>query len=274
MTVAETRPLPPPVELPPPPWPARLRHGVSDALALTWRDLLVWSRVPMFLVFSVVQPVMFVLLFRYVFGGAINVPGGYVDYLMPGIIAQSAAFASFGTAISLAREMQRGVIDRFRSMPMARSAVLIGRLVADTLRMILTVLVLLVVGYGVGFRFHNGWLPAVVMIVLAVVFGLAVCTVSAAVGLALRDEESVGSFGLIWLFPLTFVSAAFVPVASMPGWLQAFAVNQPVTIVIEEMRSLASGGPLALHAWQSAVWLVGIVSAFIPLAVRAYRRPG
>ncbi len=256
-------------------WPLRLRFGVSDALALTWRDLLVWSRVPMFLIFSIVQPVMFVLLFRYVFGGAIpvRVPGGYVDYLMPGIIAQSAAFASFGTAISLAREMQRGVIDRFRSMPMARSAVLLGRLVADTLRMILTVLVIMIVGYAVGFRFQNGWVPALVMMVLAVVFGLAVCTVSAFVGLALRDEESVGSFGLIWLFPLTFVSAAFVPVTSMPGWLQAFAINQPVTIVIEEMRSLALGGPLALHAWQSAVWLVGLVVVFVPLAVRAYRRP-
>ncbi len=256
-------------------WPLRLRFGVSDALALTWRDLLVWSRVPMFLIFSIVQPVMFVLLFRYVFGGAIpvRVPGGYVDYLMPGIIAQSAAFASFGTAISLAREMQRGVIDRFRSMPMARSAVLLGRLVADTLRMILTVLVIMIVGYAVGFRFQNGWVPALVMMVLAVVFGLAVCTVSAFVGLALRDEESVGSFGLIWLFPLTFVSAAFVPVTSMPGWLQAFAINQPVTIVIEEMRSLALGGPLALHAWQSAVWLVGLVAVFVPLAVRAYRRP-
>ncbi|MDA8267358.1 MAG: ABC transporter permease [Actinomycetota bacterium] len=264
-----------PVTVDQPAWPLRLRFGVSDALALTWRDLLVWSRVPMFLVFSIVQPVMFVLLFRYVFGGAIpvRVPGGYVDYLMPGIIAQSAAFASFGTAISLAREMQRGVIDRFRSMPMARSAVLLGRLVADTLRMILTVLVIMIVGYAVGFRFQNGWVPALVMMVTAVVFGLAVCTVSAFVGLALRDEESVGSFGLIWLFPLTFVSAAFVPVTSMPGWLQAFATNQPVTIVIEEMRSLALGGPLALHAWQSAVWLVGLVVVFVPLAVRAYRRP-
>ncbi len=274
MTAAAGRPLPAPLTIAPRPLGIRLRHGVSDALALTWRDLLVWSRVPMFLVFSVVQPVMFVLLFRYVFGGAIKVSGGYVDYLMPGIIAQSAAFASFGTAISLAREMQRGVIDRFRSMPMARSAVLVGRLIADTLRMILTVLVVMLVGYAVGFRFRNGWAPALGMVVLAVVFGLAVCTVSAAVGLALRDEESVGSFGLIWLFPLTFVSAAFVPIASMPGWLQAFAVNQPVTIVIEEMRSLALGGPLALHAWQSAAWLGGMVAVFVPLAVRAYRRPG
>lgn len=252
----------------------RIRWGVADTFTLTRRDFLMWLRVPAFLVFAVIQPVMFVLLFRYVFGGAIpvNVPGGYVNYLMPGIIAQSAAFASFGTAIALARQMQRGIIDRFRSMPMARSAVLLGRLTADTVRLTATVLVILGVGYAVGFRFQNGVVPAVLMMVLAVVFGVAICTISAFVGLAIRDEESVGSFGLIWLFPLTFVSAAFVPIASMPGWLQAFAKNQPVTIVIEEMRALALGGPLVLHAWQSALWLAGIFACFVPLAVWAYRR--
>ncbi|HWG73303.1 MAG TPA: ABC transporter permease [Acidimicrobiales bacterium] len=256
-------------------WGDRARWAASDGLALARRDLLVWLRVPAFLVFTIVQPVIFVLLFRYVFGGAIrvNVRGGYVNYLMPGIIGQSAAFASFGTAIGLAREMQRGVIERFRSMPMARSAVLVGRLSADAVRMTVTVLVILAVGYAVGFRFENGVVPAVAMVVLGVVFGLCVCCISAFVGLAIRDEESVGSFGLIWLFPLTFVSAAFVPISSMPGWLQAFANNQPVTAVIEEMRALALGGPLTQHAWQSALWLAGILVVFIPLAVRAYRRP-
>jgi len=252
----------------------RARWAVSDGLTLAHRDLLVWKRVPTFLFFTIIQPVIFVLLFRYVFGGAItvHVPGGYVSYLTPGIIAQSAAFASFSTAIGLAREIQRGVIDRFRSMPMARSAVLTGRLAADTLRMAVTVVVLLAVSYAVGFRFHNGLVPAVLMAVLAVVFGLTICCVSAFVGLTIRDEESVGSFGLVWLFPLTFISSAFVPVHSMPGWLQAFANNQPVTIVIQEMRGLALGGPLALHAWQSAVWLGGILAVFVPLSIRAYRR--
>jgi ABC-2 type transport system permease protein/oleandomycin transport system permease protein len=157
-------------------------------------------------------------------------------------------------------------------MPMARSAVLLGRLAADTLRMGVTLLVILAVGYAVGFRFQNGVVPAIVMMLLGVAFGATICTVSAYVGLAIKDEEAVGSFGLVWLFPLTFVSAAFVPVASMPGWLQGFATNQPVTIVIDEMRSLALGGPLVLHAWQSAVWLLGIMAVFVPLAVRAYRR--
>lgn len=252
----------------------RVRRGLSDTVTLTRRDLMVWFRNPAFLFFTIIQPVMFVLLFRYVFGGAIpvKVRGGYVSFLMPGIIAQSAAFASFGTAISLARQLQKGVIDRFRAMPMARSAVLLGRLVADTVRLAATVLVILAVGYAVGFRFQNGFLPALWMVILGVAFGVTICTVSAFVGLAIKDEESVGSFGLVWLFPLTFVSAAFVPVQSMPGWLQAFANNQPVTTVIDEMRALALGGPLTLHAWQSAVWLAGIAVVFVPLAVRAYRR--
>jgi ABC-2 type transport system permease protein/oleandomycin transport system permease protein len=252
----------------------RVRFGLADTITLTRRDLLIWFRNPAFLFFTIIQPVMFVLLFRYVFGGAIpvKVQGGYVNFLMPGIIAQTAAFASFGTAIALARQLQRGVIDRFRAMPMARSAVLLGRLTADTVRLIVTVLIILVVGYAVGFRFHNGFVPALLMVVLSVMFGVVICTVSAFVGLAIKDEESVGSFGLVWLFPLTFVSAAFVPVASMPGWLQAFAKNQPVTTVVDEMRGLALGGPLGLHAWQSALWLAGIVAVFVPLAVRAYRR--
>ncbi|HLI16212.1 MAG TPA: ABC transporter permease [Acidimicrobiales bacterium] len=262
------------LEIPGAPLARRLRLGLVDSATLTRRELIIWLRNPAFLFFTIIQPVMFVLLFRYVFGGAIPVPvpGGYVSFLLPGIVAQSAAFASFGTAISLARQLQRGVIDRFRAMPIARSAVLVGRLMADTLRLAVTVLVILAVGYAVGFRFHDGVVPAVLMVVLGVVFGAVICTISAFVGLAIKDEESVGSFGLVWLFPLTFVSSAFVPVPSMPGWLQAFAKNQPVTIVIDEMRSLALGGPLELHAWQSAVWLAGIAAVFVPLAVRAYRR--
>jgi ABC transporter DrrB family efflux protein len=262
------------LDVPSPPAARRFRLGLSDMGALTHRDLLIWLRNPAFMFFAVVQPVMFVLLFRYVFGGAIpvNVPGGYVDFLMPGIIAQSAAFSSFGTAISLARQLQKGVIDRFRAMPMARSAVLLGRLAADTVRLIVTLLVILGVGYAVGFRFQNGPVPALMMMVLGVALGVVICTVSAYVGLAIKDEEAVGSFGLVWIFPLTFVSSAFVPVQSMPGWLQAFAKNQPVSIIIDEMRSLALGGPLGLHGWQSVVWMLGIVAVFVPLAVRAYRR--
>ena len=250
------------------------RWAVSDTLVITRRNLLVWLRVPAYIMFTVIQPVMFVLLFRYVFGGAIpvRVTGGYVNFLMPGIIAQSAAFATFSTAIALAQELKKGVIDRLRSMPMARSAVLTGRMGADTVRMLVTILIIVGVGYAVGFRFLNGFGPAVAMVVLATVFGIAICTIAAFTGLAIGDEESVQAFGLIWLFPLTFVSSAFVPISTMPGWLQAFASNQPVTYVINTMRSLALGGPIAADLWKSIAWLAGIFIVFVPLAVRAYRR--
>jgi ABC transporter DrrB family efflux protein len=251
------------------------RWAVSDTLAITQRNLLVWMRVPAYIVFTVIQPVIFVLMFRYVFGGAIAVPGirgGYVSFLMPGIIGQTAAFATFGTAIALAQELKKGVIDRLRSMPMARSAVLAGRLVADTARMTITILIVLAVGYAVGFRFQNGVGPAILMIVLAVVFGVAICVIAAFTGLAIGDEESVQAFGLIWLFPLTFLSSAFVPISTMPGWLQAFANNQPVTFVINTMRALAIGGPIEANLWKSLAWLAGIFIVFAPLAVRAYKR--
>lgn len=252
----------------------RFRWAVSDTLTITRRNLLVWMRVPAYLVFTVIQPVIFVLMFRYVFGGAIpiNGPGGYVNFLIPGIVAQTAAFASFGTAIALATELKKGVIDRLRSMPMARSAVLAGRLVADTGRMTVTILIIIGVGYAVGFRFIKGFGPAVAMILLAIVFGVAICCISAYTGLAIGDEESVQAFGLIWLFPLTFLSSAFVPIATMPGWLQAFANNQPVTYVVDTMRALALRGPVAANLWKSIAWLAGIFIVFVPLAVRAYRR--
>jgi ABC transporter DrrB family efflux protein len=249
------------------------RWAVTDTLTITRRNLLVWMRVPAYIMFTVIQPVMFVLLFRYVFGGAIKVPGtNYVNFLLPGIIGQTAAFATFGTAIALAQELQKGVIDRLRSMPMARSAVLAGRLVADTARMFVTIVIVVGVGYAVGFRFQNGPGLAIGMIVLATVFGLAICCIAAYTGLAIGDEESVQAFGLIWLFPLTFLSSAFVPISTMPGWLQAFANNQPVTYVIDTMRALALGGPMQANLLKSIAWLAGIFIVFVPLAVRAYRK--
>jgi ABC-2 type transport system permease protein/oleandomycin transport system permease protein len=262
----------------------RVRWAYEDTLVITKRNLLSWLRVPSYIVFTVVQPVMFTLLFRYVFGGAINlggfVPGGYVNYLIPGVIAQTAGFASFSTAIGLSRDLQRGGIDRIRSMPTARGAFLAGRLVCDVLRLLLTVLVMVGVGYAVGFRFSNGFGNAVLMVILAAFLGLAVCCVSAFIGLAVKDEESVQAFGLIWVFPLTFVSTAFVPVASLPTWMRGFANHQPFTVVINAMRVLALGHnvqhivtqSLASSTWQSLAWLFGIIIVFTPLATRAYKR--
>ena len=251
-----------------------MSYAAADTWVMAKRNLLVWARVPAYLVFTIVQPMIFTLLFRYVFGGAIPVdlPGGYVSFLLPGIIGQTAAFASMATAISLAVEVQKGVVDRLRAMPMARSAFLAGRLLADLARMTITILVIVAVGYLVGFRFSNGFGPAVGMVALAIALGFAVCLVSATVGLWLKDEESTQAFGLIWLFPLTFVSSAFVPVQSMPGWLQVFANNQPITHVVNALRSLALGIPMGDNLWLSAVWLVGIVIVFVPIAVRTYQR--
>jgi ABC-2 type transport system permease protein/oleandomycin transport system permease protein len=249
--------------------------AANDAWVLTKRNLTVWARVPAYLVFTVVQPTIFTMLFRYVFGGAIptvGFPGGYVNYLLPGVIGQTAAFATMATAISLAIEAQKGVIDRLRVMPIARSAVLLGRLAADGVRMLITLLVIIGVGYAVGFRFQDGAGSAVAMVALAEAFGLTLCVVSMFIGLALRQEEAVQAFGLIWLFPMTFVSSAFVPVVTMPGWLQAFAVNQPVTHVINALRSLALGTPMGDNLWLSLVWMAGTVLVFMPLAVRAYKR--
>ena len=249
--------------------------AASDAWVLTKRNLTTWARVPAYIVFTVVQPTIFTLLFRFVFGGAIptvGIPGGYVNYLLPGVIGQTAAFATFATAIALAIEAQKGVIDRLRVLPIARSAVLVGRLAADGVRMLITLLVIVAVGYLVGFRFQNGAGSAVAMVALAEALGLSICVVSAFIGLAIRQEEAVQAFGLIWLFPLTFVSSAFVPVATMPGWLQAFAVNQPITHVVNALRSLALGTPMGDNLWLSLVWMAGTVAVFMPLAVRAYKR--
>lgn len=275
--LAQTAPTLQAPRLAPPTAGQQFRWLLSDTWVMTQRNLLVWVRVPAYIVFTIVQPVIFVLLFRYVFGGAIPVStnGGYVTYLMPGIIGQTAAFATFATAIALAQEAKKGVVDRLRSLPMARSAFLLGRLTADAMRMMVTILVIVAIGYAVGFRFQNGVVGAIGMILLAEAFGVTLATVAAFIGLAIKDEESTQAFGLIWLFPLTFVSSAFVQVQTMPTWLQGFANNQPVTLVINAMRSLAIGGPqfpLNPALWQSLAWLAGILVVFIPLAVRAYKR--
>jgi len=251
-----------------------MAYAAADTWVMAKRNLMVWTRVPAYLVFTIVQPMIFTLLFRYVFGGAIPVdlPGGYVSFLLPGIVGQTAAFASMATAISLAVDVQKGVVDRLRAMPMARSAFLAGRLLADLARMTITILVIVGVGYIVGFRFSNGFGPAIGMIVLAIALGFAVCLVSATIGLWLKNEESTQAFGLIWLFPLTFVSSAFVPVQTMPGWLQVFANNQPITHVVNALRALALGTPMGDNLWLSVVWLAGIVLVFGPIAVRTYQR--
>jgi len=256
-----------------------LSRAVSDAITVAGRNLLTIVRLPQLLVFSTIQPVIFVLLFRYAFGGAIGgLPRGvpYVDYLMPGIFAQTVAFGAMGTGIGLADNLQKGLIERFRSLPMARSAVLTGRILADLVRNVFVVALMCVVGFAVGFRIHSNPLEFIGGLLVLLIFGSALSATFALIGLSVPNAESAQAAGFPLLAPLVFASSAFVPVRTMPGWLQGFANNQPLSVVINAVRacSLGSGlGPDALPlVLGSLAWTVGILAVFGPLAVRRYRQ--
>jgi len=254
--------------------PLSPRVALSDFGAITQRYIIHFWRVPQLLVFSIIQPVMFVLLFRYVFGGAIPVPGmSYVDYLMPGIFVQTALFGGASTAIGLAFDLKGGIIDRFRTLPMARSAVLAGRTTTDLLRNIMVIIIMLVVGTLVGFRFHGTtWAHDVFGILLILAFGYSFSWLYATIGMTIKDPETAQLAGFIPLFPLVFASSAFVPVETMPSWLQTFATYQPVSVTVSAARALFNGQPAWHYVWQVMIWIVVIFAIFMPLAVRAYRR--
>jgi ABC-2 type transport system permease protein/oleandomycin transport system permease protein len=244
-----------------------------DAMVIARRNLVRIARTPQLLVFATIQPVMFVLLFRYVFGGSINVPGiSYVDYLIPGIIVQTVVFGATSTAVGLSQDMSNGIIDRFRSLPMSRSAVLAGRTIADLVRNVFVVILMIVVGTAVGFRFHNGFLPAMAAIFVALLLGYCLSWVFALIGLSVSDPESAQLAGFLPIFPLVFASSVFTSVKSMPGWLQAFAKVQPITRATNAVRALTQGGPVATDLTWTIVWSVAILVVFAPLAVRRYRK--
>jgi len=247
--------------------------GLTDALALAWRGLLTYRRVPQLLVFSTIQPVVFVLMFRYVFGGAIRVPGvDYVDYLMPGIFVQTVVFGSIGTAIGLATDVQSGLLERFLSLPMARSAVLTGRTLADLGRNVFVVSLMSGVGFLVGYHVRSNGVKFVTGLLLVLAFGYALSWVFATVGLLLGNPESAQAAAFPVMAPLVFASSAFVPVDSMPGWLQPFARYQPVSVTASAVRALTLGTPATSYMLQSLAWMAGILLAFAPLAVWRYRR--
>ena len=261
--------------------PIELRRGLDrvvgaarDSFAVAARNLIAYRRVPQLLVFSTMQPVIFVLMFRYVFGGAIKLPGNtpYVDYLMPGIFVQTVTFGSLAAAIGLAADLKSGLLERFRSLPMARSAVLAGRTVADLVRNVFVAALMAAVGFAVGFRIHNGVAPFLLAMLLVLAFGYVMAWVFATVGLAVGDPETAQAASFPVLAPLVFASSAFVPVSSMPGWLQAFARHQPVSVTVSAVRDLVLGTPAASDVLQALAWMVGIVAVFAPLAVRRYRR--
>jgi ABC-2 type transport system permease protein len=244
-----------------------------DSAVMAQRNLRRIIRLPQLLVFATVQPVMFVLLFRYVFGGAIHVAKGtYVDYLIPGVMVQTVVFGATSTAVGLAQDLSKGIIDRFRSLPMARSAVLAGRTIADLVRNVFVVLLMVVVGELVGFRFHNGFVPAVAAVGVALLLGYCLSWVFALVGQAVSDPETAQLAGFLPIFPLVFASSVFTPIASMPGWLQAFAKNQPITRAADTVRALTQGGPVATNLTWTIGWSIAIIAVFMPLAVRRYMR--
>lgn len=254
---------------------SRLAWVVADALTVTKRNLIAYIRIPESLFFSSVQPVMFILLFRYVFGGAIQVPGGrYVNFLMPGIFVQTVAFGAVGTTIGLAEDLHKGLIERFRALPMARSAVLAGRTLADFVRNILVFALMTAVGYAVGFRVQTNVVAFLAGAALVLLFSYAMSWGFAYIGLSAPNSETAQVMAFPILFPLIFASPAFVPLKSMPGWLQAFAQHQPFGYVVVATRALMAGGPTARPVIDSVIWCLGLLVVLAPLAVWKYRRVG
>lgn len=263
--------------------------AVTHTAVITKRNTLRVIRLPQLLVFSTIQPVMFLLLFNYVFGGAIAIggsqgaiPGGdqYINWLIPGILVQTAVFGATATSLGLTEDLGAGVIDRFRSLPMARSAVLTGRTFADLVRNVFVNTLMLVVGFLMGWRFDQGFAKMLLGVSIALLFGYAFSWVMATVGLIAKTPEAAQSAGFLPIFPLVFASSVFVPTDSMPDWLQVFANNQPVSIVANTVRSLMVpeqalsflGLDQGTLIWQSFAWIAGIIAVFGPLAVRQYRR--
>ena len=247
-------------------------RAVTDALTITWRNLKAMTRVPEVIVFSTIQPIIFVLTFRYVFGGAIMVDGDYVDFLMPGVFVQTVAFGAINTGVGLSEDLHKGLIERFRSLPMARSAVLAGRTIADLVRNLLVVALMVGVGFLVGFDIHAGWPAFVASLGVLLLFGFAMSWIFALIGLAVPNAEATQAASFPLLAILVFASTAFVPLQTMPGWLQGYNEWQPVSVTVEAARALALGGATASAVLQAVVWSAAIVAVFAPLAVAKYRR--
>ncbi|WP_260478940.1 ABC transporter permease [Kibdelosporangium aridum] len=246
--------------------------AVADAGIVARRNLLQLWRSPSYVAFSLLQPVIFVLLFTWVFGGAILPQGDYISFVMPGIIVEMIGFDALGTATGMNSDLRNGIIDRFRSLPMARSAVLGGRVLADTVRTLSSVLIVTAVGWLLGFRLTTGLLPVLAALALATAFGIALIWLNAWIGLTVRSPEAVQAASMIWLFPLVFGSSAFVPVETMPQWLQVAVNVNPITSVVDAIRGLVLGGPVAMPVLYSLAWIIGLTTVFWSLSVHRYQR--
>lgn len=249
---------------------------MRDIGTITWRNMKRLVRTPQLLVFSSIQPVMFLLLFNYVFGGAVTRAGtgtsNYINFLLPGILAQTAVFGAMQTGVGMADDLSKGAIDRFRSLPMSRAAVVAGRTFADALRNVLVLGIMLGVGELIGFRFHHGIDNGLLGLLIALIFGFAFSWVSLTVGLLVRDAEAAQTAGFLWVFPLVFASSVFVPTNTMPAWLRAFAENQPVTETVNAVRYLTEGIGSSASIWHSLLWAAGIIAVFVPISVARYRK--
>jgi ABC-2 type transport system permease protein len=252
---------------------SKVAWAIADALAVAKRNIIAMTRTPQVLVFSTVQPVIFVLMFRYVFGGSIHIPGvRYVDYLMAGIFVQTVTFGSMNTGVGLAEDLQKGLIERFRSLAMARSAVLAGRTLADTLRNLFVIILMVVVGFLVGFHLHTNAVGLVGAVILLLLFGFAMSWVMALVGLVTKNAEAAQAAAFPLMALLVFASNSFVSTKSMPGPLRAYADHQPVSATVNAVRALLLGGPTLSKVLVAGAWSVAIVLVFAPVAVRRYRQ--
>ncbi|AXB47642.1 ABC transporter permease [Amycolatopsis albispora] len=251
----------------------RLQWAITDTLVLTKRSLRHIPRIPDQLIFATVNPIIFVLLFRYVFGGAIGTPGmTYPDFLMAGIFVQTVAFGAVNSGVGLAEDMSRGLVNRFRSLPMAPSAVLTGRILADVVRNSIIIVTGVLIGLVVGFRPTagvGGWVAAIALLLLV---SLTFSWVSSTIGLMVRNAEGAQSANYIWLLPLTFASSAFVPTESMPAGLRAFADYQPITVIVDAVRGFLLDEPLGWRGWGAFAWCVALVAICAPIAVRKFQR--
>ena len=253
--------------------PLTLGLATRDMKGITKRNLLRIIRTPQLLFMTLVQPTIILLLFRYVLGGAIHVPGvDYVNYVVPGIFLEAVLIGGMTTALALATDLQAGMIDRFRSLPMARSAFLAGRTIADLCRAVLALVFIICLGLLVGFRFHNSIGACLAGIALIIGFGYAFTWVYAAIGLAVKDPQTAQMTSILPMFILFFASSALVPVATMPGWLQPFAENQPASVTINSVRALFEGGPVYHDLWQAILWCIGIFVVFLVISLNLYRK--
>jgi ABC transporter DrrB family efflux protein len=252
-----------------------LGEAVRHALTLARRDLLHIKSDPEQLTGMTIQPLMFLVLFVYVFGGAIaGSSREYLQFALPGILVQGITFTGFTTALGLNNDFKRGLVDRFRSLPIARSAVVAGRILADSVRVVWGVLIMTFFGVILGFRFGGGVAGAISALILVAVFGVAVCWPMACIGMAANSPEAVNTWGFLAILPLTFVSTTFVQAETLPGWLQGFANVNPISQVVNATRGLMLGDPfpVAEPLLYSVLWIAGIILVFAPLAILQYRR--